>query len=162
MLAEEHEGIEADVTLIGKALSGGFYPVSAVLSDDAVLGILKPGEHGSTFGGNPLGAAVARMALRVLVEEGMIENSEKLGAYFLDQLKGIESDMVAEVRGRGLMLAIEFEPEAVKAKQIVYALKDRGVLTKDTHETTIRITPPLVITQDEIDWAVEQIEAVLT
>jgi ornithine--oxo-acid transaminase len=162
LLAEEHEGIEADVTLIGKALSGGFYPVSAVLSDDAVLGILKPGEHGSTFGGNPLGAAVARMALRVLVEEGMIENSAELGAYFLDQLKGIKSDMIAEVRGRGLMLAIEFEPEAIKAKQVVYALKDRGVLTKDTHETTIRITPPLVITRDEIDWALEQIEAVLT
>ena len=161
LLAEEHEGIEADVTLIGKALSGGFYPVSAVLSDDAVLGILKPGEHGSTFGGNPLGAAVARMALRVLVEEGMIENSEKLGAYFLEGLKAIRSDMIHEVRGRGLMLAIEFKPEATTAKSIVYALKDRGMLTKDTHETTIRITPPLVITRDEIDWALEQIEAVL-
>jgi ornithine--oxo-acid transaminase len=162
LLAEEHEGIEADVTLIGKALSGGFYPVSAVLSDDAVLGILKPGEHGSTFGGNPLGAAVARMALRVLVEEGMIENSEKLGAYFLSQLKEMKSDMVAEVRGRGLMLAIEFKPDATDANSIVYAMKDRGVLTKDTHETTIRITPPLVITRDEIDWALEQFAAVLT
>ncbi len=162
LFAEEHEGIEADVTLIGKALSGGFYPVSAVLSDDAVLGVLKPGEHGSTFGGNPLGVAVARMALRVLVEEGMIENSEKLGAYFLSQLETIRSDMIAEVRGRGLMLAIEFKPEATTAKQVVYALKDRGMLTKDTHETTIRITPPLVITKDEIDWALEQIEAVLT
>ena len=116
MLAEEHEGIEADVTLIGKALSGGFYPVSAVLSDDAVLGVLKPGEHGSTFGGNPLGAAVARMALRVLVEEGMIENSAKLGAYFLEELKGIKSDMVREVRGRGLMLAIEFKPDGAQGQ----------------------------------------------
>jgi ornithine--oxo-acid transaminase len=135
--------------------------VSAVLSDDAVLGILRPGEHGSTFGGNPLGAAVARMALKVLVEEGMIENSAMLGEYFLDGLKKIESDMVAEVRGRGLMLAIEFKPEATTAKSIVYALKDRGILTKDTHETTIRITPPLVITRDEIDWALEQFAAVL-
>jgi ornithine--oxo-acid transaminase len=162
LLAEEHEGIEADVTLIGKALSGGFYPVSAVLSDDDVLGVLKPGEHGSTFGGNPLGATVARMALKVLVEEGMIENSEKLGAYFLSQLQTIRSDMIQEVRGRGLMLAIEFRPEATDAKSMVYALKDRGVLTKDTHETTVRITPPLVITQDEVDWALEQFEAVLT
>ena len=161
LLAEEHEGIEADVTLIGKALSGGFYPVSAVLSDDAVLGILKPGEHGSTFGGNPLGAAVARMALKVLVEEGMIENSATLGEYFLSQLKAIRSDAIREVRGRGLMLAIEFEPEATDAKAVVYALKDRGVLTKDTHKTTIRITPPLVITRDEIDWALEQFAAVL-
>jgi ornithine--oxo-acid transaminase len=161
MLAEEHEGIEADVTLIGKALSGGFYPVSAVLSNDAVLGVLKPGEHGSTFGGNPLAAAVARTALRVLVEEGMIENSDRLGAYFLEQLRSIRSDRVKEVRGRGLMLAIELDPEAGDAHAVVEALKDRGVLAKDTHGSTIRIAPPLVITREQIDWALEQIEAVL-
>ncbi|MEN8039962.1 MAG: ornithine--oxo-acid transaminase [Actinomycetota bacterium] len=162
LLAEEHEGIEADVTLIGKALAGGFYPVSAVLSNEAVLGVLKPGEHGSTFGGNPLAAATARMALRVLVEEGMIENSERLGEYFLQQLRSIRSDRVKEVRGRGLMLAIELKQDAGGAKPVVNALKDRGVLVKDTHGSTIRIAPPLVITKDQVNWALEQIEAVLT
>jgi ornithine--oxo-acid transaminase len=161
LFAEEHEGIEADVTLIGKALSGGFYPVSAVLSNDAVLGVLKPGEHGSTFGGNPLAAAVARTALQVLVEEGMIENSDRLGAYFLEQLRGIRSDRVKEVRGRGLMLAVELDPETGDAHAVVEALKERGVLAKDTHGSTIRIAPPLVITKEQIDWALEQIEAVL-
>ena len=161
LLAEEHEGIEADVTLIGKALSGGFYPVSAVLADAEVLGVLKPGEHGSTFGGNPLAAAVARMALKVLVEEGMIENSAQLGAYFLEKLEALQSDKIKEVRGRGLMLAIELHPEAGEARSVVLALKDRGVLAKDTHGSTIRISPPLVITREEIDWAVAQIEAAL-
>jgi ornithine--oxo-acid transaminase len=161
LLADRHEGIEADVTLIGKALSGGFYPVSAVLSNDAVLGVLKPGEHGSTFGGNPLGAAVARTALRVLIEEGMIENSAELGAYFLEQLRAIRSDRIKEVRGRGLMLAIELHPEAGGARQYVEALMRRGILAKDTHGSTIRIAPPLVITREEVDWALEQIEAVL-
>jgi ornithine--oxo-acid transaminase len=161
LLAEEHEGIEADVTLIGKALSGGFYPVSAVLSNLEVLGVLKPGEHGSTFGGNPLAAAVARTALRVLTEEGMVENSALLGAYFLEQLQGIRSDIVKEVRGRGLMLAIELHEEAGGARRIIEALQQRGLLAKDAHEHTLRIAPPLVITRDEIDWALEQIEAVL-
>ncbi len=161
LLAEEHEGIEADVTLIGKALSGGFYPVSAVLSNLEVLGVLKPGEHGSTFGGNPLAAAVARQALKVLVEEDMIENSAALGAYFLEQLQGIDSPLIKEVRGRGLMLAIELHPEAGGARPVIEALKDRGVLAKDTHENTLRIAPPLVITKDEIDWALEQLVASL-
>lgn len=161
LLAEEHEGIEADVTLIGKALSGGFYPVSAVLSNVEVLGVLRPGEHGSTFGGNPLAAAVARTALEVLVEEGMIENSAKLGAYFLEQLHTIKADIIKEVRGRGLMLAIELHPDAGGARRIIEDLKDRGVLAKDTHQDTLRIAPPLVITRDEIDWALEQIEAAL-
>ena len=162
LLAEEHEGIEADVTLIGKALSGGFYPVSAVLSNVAVLGVLKPGEHGSTFGGNPLAAAVARKALEVLIDEGMIENSAKLGTYFLDQLRRIQSPAIKEVRGRGLMLAVELKPEAGGARPMVEKLKDRGLLAKDTHTDTLRIAPPLVITQDQVDWALEQLEAVLT
>lgn len=161
LLAEEHEGIEADVTLVGKALSGGFYPVSAVLSNADVLGVLKPGEHGSTFGGNPLGAAVARMALRVLVEEDMISNSERLGAYFLQQLETLGSDKIKAVRGRGLMLAVELRREAGGARRIVLALKELGVLAKDTHGSTIRISPPLVITKDQIDWALEQIESAL-
>jgi len=161
LLAEEHEGIEADVTLIGKALSGGFYPVSAVLSNLEVLGVLRPGEHGSTFGGNPLAAAVARTALRVLVEEGMIDNSARLGSYFLDQLRGIRSDIVKEIRGRGLMLAIELHEQAGGARRIIEALQQRGLLAKDAHEHTLRIAPPLVITKDEVDWALEQIEPVI-
>ncbi|MEM9737337.1 MAG: ornithine--oxo-acid transaminase, partial [Pseudomonadota bacterium] len=122
LLAEEHEGIEADVTLVGKALSGGFYPVSAVLSNSEVLGVLKPGQHGSTFGGNPLACAVARTALRVLVEEGMIENSAREGAYFKDGLEQIRANAVREVRGRGLMLAVELHPEAGGARKYCEAL----------------------------------------
>lgn len=161
LLAEEHEGIEADVTLIGKALSGGFYPVSAVLSNSEVLGVLKPGQHGSTFGGNPLACAVARAALRVLTEEGMIENAEKMGDYFLEGLRSIRSNIVKDVRGRGLMMAVELVPEAGGARQYCYTLKDRGLLAKDTHEHTIRLAPPLVITRSQVDWAVEQIEKTL-
>jgi ornithine--oxo-acid transaminase len=161
LLAEEHEGIEADVTLIGKALSGGFYPVSAVLSNSAVLGVLKPGQHGSTFGGNPLACAVARAALKVLTEEDMIGNSERMGAYFLEGLRSIRSNIVREVRGRGLMLAVELQPEAGQARHYCQALKDRGLLAKDTHGFTIRLAPPLVITRDQVDWALEQIADVL-
>ncbi len=161
LLAEEHEGIVADVTLVGKALSGGFYPVSAVLSNSDVLGVLKPGQHGSTFGGNPLACAVARMALKVLVEEGMIENSEAMGARFRAGLEGLRSNVVREVRGRGLMLAVELHPEAGGARPYVEALREAGVLAKDTHGHTIRLAPPLVITADEVDWALERIAGVL-
>lgn len=162
LLAEEHEGVEADVTLIGKALSGGFYPVSAVLSNSEVLGVLKPGQHGSTFGGNPLACAVARAAMRVLVEEGMIDNAATQGAYFLEQLAGIRSNLVREVRGRGLMLAVELHPEAGGARQYCENLRARGILAKDTHDHTIRIAPPLVITREQVDWALERFDAVLT
>ncbi|MDV4163849.1 ornithine--oxo-acid transaminase [Rhizobium leguminosarum] len=158
LLAEEHEGIEADVTLIGKALSGGFYPVSAVLSNSEVLGVLQPGQHGSTFGGNPLACAVARAALKVLTEEGMIENAAVMGDYFLEGLGSIRSNIVRNVRGRGLMMAIELEPEAGGARQYCHALKERGLLAKDTHDHTIRLAPPLVITKEQVDWAVSQIE----
>ncbi|MHC2336024.1 ornithine--oxo-acid transaminase [Bradyrhizobium sp. USDA 4454] len=162
LLAEQHEGIEADVTLLGKALSGGFYPVSAVLSNNAVLGTLRPGQHGSTFGGNPLACAVARAALRVLVEEGMIENAAQQGARFLAGLQDIRANVIREVRGRGLMLAIELHPEAGGARRYCLALQARGILAKDTHEHTIRIAPPLVITADQVDWATERIAAALT
>ncbi|QJX07147.1 ornithine--oxo-acid transaminase [Rhizobium leguminosarum] len=158
LLAEEHEGIEADVTLIGKALSGGFYPVSAVLSNSEVLGVLKPGQHGSTFGGNPLACAVARTALKVLTEEGMIENAAVMGDYFLEGLRSIRSNIVRDVRGRGLMMAVELEPEAGGARQYCHVLKERGLLAKDTHEHTIRLAPPLVISREQVDWAVSQIE----
>jgi ornithine--oxo-acid transaminase len=161
LLAEEHEGIEADVTLVGKALSGGFYPVSAVLSNSEVLGVLKPGQHGSTFGGNPLACAIARTALKVLVEEDMIGNSHRMGERFQAGLKGIRSNIIKEVRGRGLMLAVELDPAAGGARKYCEALKERGILAKDTHGDTIRIAPPLVITGEQVDWALEQFEAVL-
>lgn len=159
LLAEEHEGIEADLTLIGKALSGGFYPVSAVLSNREVLGVLKPGEHGSTFGGNPLACAVAREALKVLVEEGMIENAARQGERLQSGLREIRGNVVREVRGRGLMVAVELEPEAGGARAYCQALQARGLLCKETHDHTIRIAPPLVIAADQIDWVVEQFEA---
>jgi ornithine--oxo-acid transaminase len=161
LLAEAHEGIEADVTLIGKALGGGFYPVSAVLSNSDVLGVLKPGQHGSTFGGNPLACAVAREALKVLVEEGMIERSAELGGYFHAGLQAIRSNRVREVRGRGLMLAVEIHAEAGPARPLVEALRARGILAKETHGQTIRFSPPLVIERAEVDWALERIADVL-
>ncbi|MCJ9734651.1 ornithine--oxo-acid transaminase [Bradyrhizobium sp. PRIMUS42] len=162
LLAEQHEGIEADVTLLGKALSGGFYPVSAVLSNNEVLGTLRPGQHGSTFGGNPLACAVARAAIRVLVEEGMIENAARQGARFLEGLKDIRANTIREVRGRGLMLAVELHPEAGRARRYCEALQGKGILAKDTHEHTIRIAPPLVITSDQVDWALERLATTLT
>ncbi|MDA9531047.1 ornithine--oxo-acid transaminase [Bradyrhizobium sp. CCBAU 25338] len=162
LLAEQHEGIEADVTLLGKALSGGFYPVSAVLSNNDVLGTLRPGQHGSTFGGNPLACAVARAAMRVLVEEGMIENAATQGARFLKGLKDIRANTIREVRGRGLMLAVELHPEAGRARRYCEALQGKGILAKDTHEQTIRIAPPLVITSDQVDWALERLATTLT
>jgi len=162
LLAEEHEGIEADLTLIGKALSGGFYPVSAVLSNKEVLAVLKPGEHGSTFGGNPLGCAVARMALKVLVDEGMIDNAAVQGERLRAGLASLAaSGPVKAVRGRGLMVAVELHPEAGGARPFCQALQERGLLCKETHDHTIRIAPPLVITPGEIDWALEQFNAVL-
>jgi ornithine--oxo-acid transaminase len=162
LLAEEHEGIEADLTLIGKALSGGFYPISAVLSNKEVMDVLRPGEHGSTFGGNPLACAVARTALKVLIEEHMIENAAQMGNYFLANLSKIRTPQIKEVRGRGLMLAVELTPEAGGGRRYCEALMSQGLLCKETHENTIRIAPPLVITKEEIDWALERIEAVLT
>ena len=161
MLAEEHEGIEADLTLIGKALSGGFYPISAVLSNTEVMSVLQPGEHGSTFGGNPLACAVARTALKVLVEEGMIENAAAMGAYFLDGLKQISNPIIREVRGKGLLIGVELSPDAGGARTYCEKLKEKGLLCKETHDHIIRFAPPLVITQNEVDWALEWIGAVL-
>ena len=158
LLAEEHEGVQADLTLIGKALSGGFYPVSAVLSNDAVLGLLQPGQHGSTFGGNPLACAVARMALKVLVEENMVENAANMGAYFLEQLKKIRNPAIKEIRGIGLMIAIELhEGTPGGARAICENLAQMGILCKETHTYTIRFAPPLIIKKEEIDWAVQKI-----
>lgn len=161
LLAEEHEGIEADLTLIGKALSGGFYPVSAVLSNSEVMGVLHPGEHGSTFGGNPLACAVARAALRVLVEEDMIGNAARIGERLKADLAGITASRVKEVRGRGLMLAVELHHDAGGARRVCEALQARGLLAKETHEHTIRIAPPLILAPDQAAWIAEQFAAVL-
>jgi len=162
MLAEEHEGVEADLTLIGKALSGGFYPVSAVLSNTEVLGVLKPGEHGSTFGGNPLACAIARTALKVLIEDGLIDNAATLGEYFMEGLRKIDNPKIKEVRGRGLLIGVEFHKEAGGARQYCEKLKEVGLLCKETHETIIRFAPPLVITKEDIDWALERIAPILS
>jgi ornithine--oxo-acid transaminase len=156
------EDVRPDVVTVGKALGGGFYPVSAVLADRSVLGLFNPGDHGSTFGGNPLGAAVAREALRVLVEEGLAENALLQGEYLLGRLQRVESEHVAEVRGRGLLTGVELHPEAGGARRFVQALKDQGLLCKETHEHILRFAPPLVITREEVDWALERIEGVLT
>ncbi len=161
ILAEEHEGIEADLTLVGKALSGGFYPISAVLSNKEVMDVLRPGEHGSTFGGNPLACAIARTALRVLVEEGMVENAARLGDYFVNALRALGDPKIKEIRGKGLMIGIEFHPEVGGARQYCEKLMAEGMLCKETHDHIIRIAPPLVITRNDIDWAMERIAKVL-
>ena len=161
-LAEEHDGIQADLTLIGKALSGGFIPISAALSNKEVLGVFHPGDHGSTFGGNPLACAVARTALRVIKEENMIENAAIMGSYIMERLLEIESPYIREVRGRGLMIGVELYPEAGGARRFCEKLKDRGILCKETHQNVIRFAPPLIIKKEEIDWALERIDTVLT
>lgn len=161
LLAEAHEGIEADVTLVGKALSGGFYPISAVLSNMEVLGVFLPGDHGSTFGGNPLACAVARTAVRVLIEEQMIENAAVMGDYFMAGLKAIQSPIVKEIRGKGLMIGVELHRRAGGARRFCEALMQKGILSKETHRDVIRFTPPLVITSRQIDWALERIAEVL-
>jgi ornithine--oxo-acid transaminase len=160
LFAFEHEGVRPDVVIIGKALAGGFYPVSGILADDDVMGVFHPGDHGSTFGGNPLGAAVARAALRVLVEEKMIENSAKLGAYFLERLRTIESRWIKEVRGRGLWIGVELVPEAGGARRFCEALAEKKLLCKETHERTIRFAPPLSISKEDLDWAFDRVAAV--
>ena len=152
------DAITPDVLIVGKALSGGFYPVSMVLASKEILGVYKPGDHGSTFGGNPLGCAVARTALRVLIEEKLVERSAELGAYFLDRLKTLRSRDLREVRGRGLWIGVELHSAA---RPYCEALKEEGILCKETHDKVIRLAPPLVITRDEIDWAFDRIKRVI-
>lgn len=161
LFACEHDGIRPDVAVIGKALSGGVYPVSAVLSSQALLGLFKPGEHGSTFGGNPLACAVGRAALKVIVEENLVQNSAELGEYFLEQLAEIPSPHVKEVRGKGLFIGVELKPEAGGARRFCEALKERGILCKETHDHVIRFAPPLVIDKATIDWTLPAIREVL-
>ena len=158
LFAFQHEAVTPDAVIIGKALSGGFYPVSAVLARREVLGVFNPGDHGSTFGGNPLACAVARASLKVLRDEHLIERSAELGAYFLDQVRTIRSDAIKEVRGRGLWIGIELHGAA---RPYCERLKVEGMLCKETHDHVIRLAPPLVITKDEIDWAVGKLRKVL-
>ena len=161
MFAFEHEGIRPDGITIGKALSGGYYPVSAFLANDEVMDVFTPGIHGSTYGGNPLACAVASAALDVLVAEKLVEKAAELGAYFKQRLQNLKTDKVQEVRCIGLWAGVQLRPEAGGARKYCYALKDRGMLCKDTHVDTIRLAPPLVITKAQIDWAADQLEAVL-
>ncbi len=161
LFAHQWEGIRADVVIIGKALSGGLYPVSAVLSSKEILGVFEPGDHGSTFGGSPLACAVAREALKVLVDEDLFERSRELGEYFKGRLQRLESSSIKEVRGRGLFIGVELYPEAGGARRFCEALKDRGLLCKETHQHVIRFAPPLVIKKEDLDWAYTQIEDVL-
>ena len=157
----EYENVRPDVFILGKALSGGFYPVSAVVSSREIMGVFQPGEHGSTFAGNPLACSVAREALKVLIEEKLVENSETLGVYFLDKLKTIKSNHIKEVRGRGLLIGVELFHESGGARRFCEALKEEGLLCKETHEDTVRFAPPLVITKKDIDWAFERIKKIL-
>jgi ornithine--oxo-acid transaminase len=161
MFACDYESVRPDMVIIGKALSGGFYPVSAVVADANLLGLFKPGEHGSTFGGNPLGMAVARAAMRVLVEENMVANSAKMGEYFYEQLVEMSSPHVKEVRGKGLLIGVELYPKAGGARRFCEALVKVGILAKETHENVIRFAPPLIIEKETLDWAIPRIREVL-
>ncbi len=161
LFAMEHEGVRADAVIIGKALAGGFYPVSAVLADKPLLGLFQPGEHGSTFGGNPLGAAVARAALAVIRDEKLVQRSAELGEYFMEQLTEIPSPHVKEVRGKGLLIGVELKPEAGGARRFCEAMKARGILCKETHDNVIRFAPPLVIDKATIDGALPAIRETL-
>ena len=162
MFAHEHDGIRPDVMLLGKALSGGLYPVSVVVADAEIMDVFQPGDHGSTYGGNPVGAAVARAALAVLQDEGLIENSARLGEYALGRLRSLRSPLVREVRGRGLWIGIELHEAAGGARRYCERLAESGLLCKETHDRVIRFAPPLVIGREDLDWALDRIEEVLT
>ncbi|MEP7289999.1 MAG: ornithine--oxo-acid transaminase [Chloroflexota bacterium] len=161
LFAQDYDAVRADILILGKALSGGFYPVSAVLASATIMSVINPGDHGSTFGGNPLGASVARAALRVLVEENMVQNAAEMGEYFRERLQAIDSPNVREIRGRGLLIGVELIPEAGGARRFCQALQEQGILSKETHHNIIRFAPPLIITRTEIDWAIERIRPVL-
>ncbi len=160
LFAFQHEGFRPDMVIVGKSLGGGCYPISAVLADQAVLGVFKPGEHGSTFGGNPLACAVAREALRVIKEEKLVANAAKMGAYFMKRLKTIKSRHIKEVRGQGLLIGVELYPEAGGARRFCEALKDNALLCKETHDNVIRFAPPLIIGKKDLDWAFARIAEV--
>jgi ornithine--oxo-acid transaminase len=160
LFAFQHEGFKPDMLIVGKSLGGGCYPISAVLADEHILGVFKPGEHGSTFGGNPLACAVAREALRVIMEEKLVPNAAKMGSYFMKRLKTIKSRHIKEVRGKGLLIGVELYPEAGGARRFCEALKDNALLCKETHDNVIRFAPPLIIGTKDLDWAFERIREV--
>ncbi|MGB9906367.1 MAG: ornithine--oxo-acid transaminase [Candidatus Saccharicenans sp.] len=160
LFACEYEGVKPDLLVIGKSLGGGCYAISAVLSTNEIMGVIKPGQHGSTFGGNPLACAVAREALRVIQEENLVKNAEEKGAYFLEKLKTIKSKKIKEVRGRGLLIGVELWPEAGGARRYCEELMKEGLLCKETHDHVIRFAPPLIIGKKELDWAFKRIKRV--
>jgi ornithine--oxo-acid transaminase len=162
MFACDHEGVVPDMYILGKALGGGFYPVSAVVASEEILGVFQPGDHGSTFGGNPLACALAREALRVITEERLTENAAELGAYFIEGLRAIRSPHVREIRGKGLLIGVELRAESGPARPFCERLAERGVLCKETHQQVIRFAPPLVIAREEIDWVLERVAEVLS
>jgi ornithine--oxo-acid transaminase len=161
LFACDYEEVRPDVVIIGKALAGGFYPVSAIVADEPILGLFTPGEHGSTFGGNPLGAAVARESIKVIREEKLVENSAVMGEYFMERLVEISSPHVKEVRGRGLLIGVELKNEAGGARRFCEVLMKKGILAKETHEKVIRFAPPLIIKKEDIDWAIPRIQETL-
>ncbi len=161
MFCYEHEGVVPDVVIIGKALSGGFLPISAVISSDEIMGVFQPGDHGSTFGGNPMACAVGSAALDVIIDENLVENAARMGAYFTSKLKEIDSPYVKEVRGKGLLIGVEIKRESGVARKYTEQLMNLGLLAKETHEQVVRFAPPLVIKSEEIDWAMERILQVL-
>jgi ornithine--oxo-acid transaminase len=158
--AHQHEGIRPDGLILGKALGGGVYPVSAFVATGELMGVFDPGSHGSTFGGNALAARIGLEALAVIEEEGLVERSAELGAYLVDRLRAMRSNVVADVRGRGLWAGVEVDPAVVSARTLCDALAAEGVLSKDTHGTVLRFAPPLTITREELDWGLERVERV--
>lgn len=161
LLACEHDDVHPDGLILGKALGGGILPVSMFLARRDVMEVFKPGDHGSTFGGNPLAASVGLEALNILIEDGLAENSAEMGEYLLAELATIDSPLIKDLRGRGLFVGIEIEPSLAAARDVCEALMDRGLLSKETHDTVVRLAPPLVITKTEIDWAITQIREVM-
>jgi ornithine--oxo-acid transaminase len=162
MFCCQHEDVVPDMYILGKALGGGFYPVSAVVAPKKILEVFRPGDHGSTFGGNPLACALAREALRILVEEKLPERARAMGDYFMARLREIRSPHVKEVRGKGLLIGVEVKKESGTARPFCERLMEEGLLCKETHQQVIRFAPPLVIEREEIDWAVERVKKILT
>ena len=160
LLACEHDGVKPDGLILGKALGGGLLPVSAFLARREVMEVFKPGDHGSTFGGNPLASAVALEAINIMVEDKLAERARRLGDHLLTQLKDIPSPMIKEVRGKGLLIGVEVHPERIKARRVCEALMEQGILSKETHETVIRFAPPLIVTEEQLDWAIARIHRV--
>lgn len=161
LFASQHEGVRPDITIIGKALAGGFYPVSAVLADEAILGLFEPGEHGSTFGGNPLGAAVAIAALEVIEEENLIENARQMGQYIMEYLEEVPKKNIKDIRGKGLLIGVELKHELGGARRFAETLQKKGILVKETHEHILRLAPPLTIDKATLDWMLPILRDVL-